>query len=156
MVKETVSGCKSCIICTVSKRVADQWEGSKGLARDIDYYGCWIRQEAYKRIDVSADKCGWDVTARVSLGDGRYGLDRHIEVKGRAKGQDTITVTRNEMLYGLNQRDKFILAIVIVDGNEVDGPYYIRHPFQERLDWAEVSKNLDVRLFKHLQLQMKF
>ncbi|MEK3662621.1 helicase-related protein [Paenibacillus sp. FSL F4-0236] len=104
------------------------------------------RQLGHEVIDVSADKCGWDVTARVPLGGGKYGLDRHIEVKGRAKGQDTLTVTRNEMLYGLNQGDKFILAIVIVDGDTVDGPYYIRNPFQEKPDWAEVSKNLDIKL----------
>jgi hypothetical protein len=46
---------------------------------------------------------------------------RHIEVKGRAKGQTTITVTRNEILYGLNQADKFILAIVLVDGDSTKG-----------------------------------
>jgi superfamily II DNA or RNA helicase len=97
-------------------------------------------------IDVSVEKCGWDITARVPLGDGKYGLERHIEVKGCAKGRDTITVTRNEMLYALNQGDKFILAIVIVDGDSVDGPYYIRNPFQEKPDWAEVSKNLDLKL----------
>lgn len=107
--------------------------------------------EAEKRMghevtDVSAEKCGWDVTSRVPLGNGRYDIDRHIEVKGRAKGQGTITVTRNEMLYALNQGDKFILAIVIVDGDSVDGPYYIRNPFHEKPDWAEVSKNLDLNL----------
>ena len=42
-----------------------------------------------------------------------------IEVKGRAKGSSTVTVTRNEILYGLNQQDKFILAIVLVDLNEL-------------------------------------
>ncbi|WP_141336165.1 helicase-related protein [Paenibacillus sp. tmac-D7] len=104
------------------------------------------RQLGHEVIDVSADKCGWDITARVPQGNARYGQERHIEVKGRAKGQDTITVTRNEMLYGLNQGDKFVLAIVIVDGDKVDGPYYIRNPFQERPDWAEVSKNLDIGL----------
>lgn len=104
------------------------------------------RQLGHEVIDVSAEKCGWDITARIPLGEGKYGLDRHIEVKGRAKGQNTITVTRNEMLYGLNQGDKFILAVVIVDGDTVDGPYYIRNPFQEKPDWAEVSKNLDVNL----------
>lgn len=104
------------------------------------------RQLGHEVFDVSAEKCGWDVTARVPLGEGKYGVDRHIEVKGRAKGQDTITVSRNEMLYGLNQGDKFILAVVIIDGNTVDGPYYIRNPFQEKPDWAEVSKNLDIKL----------
>ena len=59
--------------------------------------------------------------------DGSLPTDRHIEVKGRAKGQSTITVTRNEIIYGLNQADKFILAIVVVDGDAFEGPYYIRN-----------------------------
>lgn len=103
------------------------------------------RALGHEVYDVSADKCGWDITAKIPLGDGRYEeKERHIEVKGRQKGQDTITVTYSEVLYGLNQGDKFILAIVLVDGDEVDGPYYIRHPFQEKPDWAEVSKTLDL------------
>ena len=57
---------------------------------------------------------------------------RHIEVKGRVHGADTITVTTSEILYGLNQKDKFILAIVLVDGEKVDGPHYIRRPFTVR------------------------
>ncbi len=39
--------------------------------------------------------------------DGKLPETRHIEVKGRVKGAGTITVTRNEMLYALNQADKF-------------------------------------------------
>ena len=39
------------------------------------------------------------------------------------KGQTTITVTRNEILYGLNQTDKFILAVVMVDGEQHEGPF---------------------------------
>jgi hypothetical protein len=55
---------------------------------------------------VSAEKCGWDLTARPSQRpDGSLPPDRHIEVKGRAKGQSTITVRRNEILYGLNQAE---------------------------------------------------
>src|SRR6218665_877824 len=56
-------------------------------------------------IDVSAQKCGWDLTSQPQPVDGRLTTSRHIEVKGRAKGQSTITVTRNEILYGLNQAD---------------------------------------------------
>jgi Tfp pilus assembly PilM family ATPase len=68
-------------------------------------------------IDVAADKCGWDITARPPLkSDGSLPQDRHIEVKGRSKGQITITVSRNEILYALNQADKFLLAIVLVGG----------------------------------------
>ena len=95
-------------------------------------------------IDVSAQKCGWDVTSQPQPVDGRLTTSRHIEVKGRAKGQATITVTRNEILYGLNQADKFILAIVLVDGNKHEGPFYVRQPFTQEPDWAETSKNLDL------------
>jgi hypothetical protein len=67
-------------------------------------------------------------------------------VKGRAKGQTTITVTRNEILYGLNQQDKFILAIVLVEGDGHEGPYpyYIHKPFTQEPDWAVSSINLDL------------
>ena len=95
--------------------------------------------------DVSAEKCGWDITARPPLRpDGSLLPDRHIEVKGRAKGQSTITVTRNEILYAMNQAEKFWLAIVIVDGDDFDGPYYVKNPFSMEPDWAETSKNLDL------------
>ena len=95
-------------------------------------------------IDVSAQKCGWDVTSLPKPVDGIQPASRHIEVKGRAKGQTTITVTRNEILYGLNQADKFILAIVLVDGDKHEGPFYVRQPFSQEPDWAETSKNLDL------------
>jgi hypothetical protein len=95
-------------------------------------------------IDVSAEKCGWDLTAVVPAIDGKLPQARHIEVKGRSKGQVTITVTRNEILYALNQADKFILAIVLVDGDSYEGPYYVRNPFTQEPDWAVTSINLDL------------
>ena len=76
--------------------------------------------------------------------DGKLPPARHIEVKGRAKGQTTVTVTRNEILYGLNQADKFILAIVLVDGEQHEGPFYVRQPFTQEPDWAVTSINLDL------------
>ena len=95
-------------------------------------------------IDVSAQKCGWDVTSLPRAVDGKLPPSRHIEVKGRAKGNSTVTVTRNEILYGLNQLDKFILAIVMVDGDQYEGPYYITEPFTQEPDWAVTSINLDL------------
>ncbi len=96
-------------------------------------------------IDVSAQKCGWDVTSIPTGVDGRIPASRHIEVKGRSKGASTITVTRNEVLYGLNQADKFILAVVLIDGDDnFEGPYYIRRPFKQEPDWAVTSINLDL------------
>jgi hypothetical protein len=95
-------------------------------------------------FDVSAQKCGWDVTSIPKAEDGRIAPARHIEVKGRAKGQSTITVTRNEIMYALNQAEKFILAVVMVDGDNHEGPYYIRNPFSKEPDWAVSSINLDL------------
>lgn len=92
-------------------------------------------------FDVSAEKCGWDITARPPMQDGKIPADRHIEVKGRAKGADTVTVSRNEILYGLNQSDKFVLAIVLVDGDDFEGPHYIRDPFQHEPDFGVASIN---------------
>jgi hypothetical protein len=76
--------------------------------------------------------------------DGRLVEPRHIEVKGRAKGQSTITVSRNEIIYALNQADKFILAIVIVDGDTHQGPYYIRNSFTQEPDFGVASINYDL------------
>ncbi|MFZ2948489.1 MAG: helicase-related protein [Desulfuromonadaceae bacterium] len=95
-------------------------------------------------IDVSAQKCGWDITSVPPARDEKLPPTRHIEVKGRAKGQTTITVSRNEILYGLNQADKFILAIVLVDGDSHEGPFYVRDPFSQEPDWAVTSINLDL------------
>ncbi len=103
--------------------------------------------------DVSAAKCGWDITSQPPAVDGRLPPSRHIEVKGRAKGASTVTVTRNEILCGLNQQDKFLLAIVLVDGDPqaggqsnglVEGPFYVRNPFTQEPDWAVTSINLDL------------
>ena len=102
------------------------------------------RALGHEVIDVSAQKCGWDVTSLPRALDGKLPPSRHIEVKGRAKGQSTITVTRNEVLYGLNQQDKFMLAIVLVDGDRHEGPFYVTKPFTQEPDWAVTSINLDL------------
>lgn len=86
--------------------------------------------------DVSDKKCGWDVTAITP-----EGATRHIEVKGRHVGAETVTVTANEVLEALNQGDKFFLAIVRVDGGTIDGPHYIPAPFTHELESSVVSVN---------------
>jgi len=72
--------------------------------------------------------------------------ERHIEVKGRAKGQETITVSRNEILYALNQAEKFWLAIVIVDGDSShEGPFYVKNPFSTEPDFGVPSVNYELK-----------
>ncbi len=95
-------------------------------------------------IDVSAEKCGWDITSRPPKRDGKIVDDLHIEVKGRSKGQTTITVSKNEIIYALNQQEKFVLAIVIVDGDTYEGPFYVKNPFTKEPDFGVASINYDL------------
>ena len=96
-------------------------------------------------VDVSADKCGWDLTSYPPALDGKQPEPRHIEVKGRVKGATTVTVTRNEMLYAFNQGDKFRLAIVLVgEGEAVEGPHYIRNAFDREPAWGVASVNFEI------------
>ena len=98
------------------------------------------KNHGYITRDVSADKCGWDIS---SYKEGHP--DRHIEVKGRVKDATTLTVTRNEILYALNQEDKFLLAIVLVNEDDsFEGPHYIRKPFSKEPEWGVASVNYDL------------
>ena len=139
----------------VPQGLLDKLSGIASFAVDIDsrkrieaigMQAVMAREKAAgnKVFDVSADNCGWDITSRPPVRDGKIGEDRHIEVKARAKGQETITVTKNEVLTALNQKDKFILAIVIVDGEKCEGIYYVRGLFQRKLDDFEASTNLKI------------
>jgi superfamily II DNA or RNA helicase len=96
-------------------------------------------------VDVSADKCGWDLTSYPPAVDGKQPEPRHIEVKGRVKGAGTVCVTRNEMLYAFNQGDKFVLAVVLVgEGDAVEGPHYVRNPFDREPAWGVASINYNL------------
>lgn len=112
--------------------------GMNAVRRAEESRGCRV-------VDVSVLKCGWDLTSHPPAGEGRTSEPRHIEVKGRVKGASTVTVTRNEILYALNQAEKFVLAIVLVGENEVvDGPHYIRNPFPDEPGWGVASVNYDL------------
>ena len=88
--------------------------------------------------DVSAEKCGYDIESRIPE-DRREEFGgaclRFIEVKGRAKGADTVTVTKNEILTALNKPDDFFLALVEVDGEKTHS-IYLRKPFRVSPDFA--------------------
>lgn len=111
--------------------------------------------------DVGTLKLGYDVESREPGDDG--GL-RFIEVKGRIAGAETVTITRNEILTGLNKPDEWILALVEVPPAEdfpeadafvvgdPDGDYgtartlplrYVRQPFQQEPDFGATSVNYD-------------
>jgi superfamily II DNA or RNA helicase len=90
--------------------------------------------------DVSMEKHGWDILSRTGNGEVRF-----IEVKGRVKGAPTITVTKNEILASLNQPERYILAIVMIDGNDTDGPWYLRTPFDQEPGFGVTSINYNIQ-----------
>jgi superfamily II DNA or RNA helicase len=97
-------------------------------------------------VDVSAQKCGWDITAYAPIVDGRLPEARHIEVKGRVKGATTVTVTKNEIFESWNQGNKYHLAIVLVgEDDSVEGLHYVPHPFKEEPGWGVASVNYDIK-----------
>jgi hypothetical protein len=97
-------------------------------------------------VDVSAQKCGWDITSYAPAVDGKLPESRHIEVKGRVQGATTVTVTKNEIFESWNQGVKYHLAIVLVgEDDNIDGPHYVPHPFKEEPGWGVSSVNYDLK-----------
>ncbi|NLK08089.1 MAG: DUF3883 domain-containing protein, partial [Firmicutes bacterium] len=95
--------------------------------------------------DVSGEKVGYDIESKIpesKRGKERSAL-RFIEVKGRTAGADTITVTKNEILTAFNEPEKYILAIVQVDGTKTSTTY-LKRPFKERPDFAATSINYNI------------
>jgi superfamily II DNA or RNA helicase len=93
----------------------------------------------FEPTDREFEKLGYDIESRVPA----TGNLRFIEVKGRVTGADTITVTKNEILYSLNKPDDFVLAIVeFLDADE-HRVHYLRRPFQREPDFGVTSVNYD-------------
>ena len=106
------------------------------------------RKLGFDPKDRETEKLGYDVESRVP-GTGKL---RFIEVKGRVTGADTITVTRNEILYSLNKPEDFILAIVefMGDSHKV---HYIRQPFKREPDFGVTSVNYNFsELLEHSEM----
>jgi len=59
-------------------------------------------------------------------------------VKGRARGAESVIVTKNEILTALNRPDCFILALVEVDGEQTT-THYVTRPFKREPDFGATS-----------------
>jgi hypothetical protein len=68
---------------------------------------------------------------------------RFIEVKGRVEGADTVTVTKNEILYSLNKPEDFVLALVEFQDGDGHRVRYLRQPFRREPDFGVTSVNYD-------------
>ena len=83
------------------------------------------RRLGFEPTDREFEQLGYDIESRVP-GTGKL---RFIEVKGRVTGADTVTVTKNEILYSLNKPDHFVLALVEFLDEQTHRVRYLRRPF---------------------------
>ena len=97
------------------------------------------RHLGFEPVDREFEKLGYDIESCVP-GTGRL---RFIEVKGRIAGADTVTVTKNEILYSLNKPDDFILALVEFLADDRHRVRYLRQPFRREPDFGVTSVNYD-------------
>jgi len=98
------------------------------------------RSLGFEPVDRELERLGYDIESR----DPETGKLRFLEVKGRVSGADTITVTRNEILYSLNKPDEFILAIVEFEDDDSHRVHYVRRPFQKDPDFGVTSVNYNL------------
>lgn len=68
-----------------------------------------------------------------------------IEVKGRIEGERTVTISRTEIMTGLNKPDTFVLALVTVTGSGNDNVTYVTTPFEKEPEFNVVSMNFDLK-----------
>lgn len=98
------------------------------------------RDLGFKPVDREFERLGYDIESHIP-GTGKL---RFIEVKGRISGAETITVTKNEILYSFNKPDEYILAIVEFLGDNEHQVHYLRRPFQREPDFGVTSVNYDL------------
>jgi hypothetical protein len=122
-------------LATVSAQAAVDTQAAAAKAREIVMEV--ERSLGYLPIDREAEKLGYDIESAVP-GTGRL---RFIEVKGRAESADTVTVTKNEILYSLNKPDDFILAMVAFGQGGSHAVRYLRRPFHREPDFGVTSVN---------------
>jgi superfamily II DNA or RNA helicase len=83
---------------------------------------------------------GYDVESRIP-GTGKL---LFIEVKGKVAGKPTVTISKTQILTGLNKPEDFVLALVLVKDGAAQEPVYIRRPFSQQLEFGVTSVNFSL------------
>jgi len=84
---------------------------------------------------------GYDIE---SLDPNEPGRVRFIEVKGKAAGKSTVTVSASQIRTCCNQPDNWILAIVQIDNDCAGEPRYLYSPFKSPPNFASVGENFNL------------
>jgi superfamily II DNA or RNA helicase len=125
-------------------QAGDDAERDPARLQEIDRLAMAAVLEAERRLgheprSMPHNHPGYDIESREANGRLRF-----IEVKGKAAGQRTVTVSKTQVLYGLNVPEQFVLAIVPINGAAAAAPRYVRRPFHVEPDWGAVSVNYDL------------
>lgn len=98
--------------------------------------------------DVSKQNVGYDIESEIPPEKRTSDRSlRFIEVKGRHAGAETVTVSKNEILVGLNKQQDYILAVVEVDGSQTH-TVYLQCPFRNEPDYSTTSVNYNIEDLK--------
>ena len=96
----------------------------------------------HSTFDVSAEKCGWDITSIPPAVDGQHAASRDTSrsrVAPRGNRRSPSHATKS--FTGSTRPTNSSLAIVLVDGDQHEGPFYVRNPFKQEPDWGVASMN---------------
>ncbi len=134
-------------LMSVGKNVPQAFSEDAASRREIEIKAMEAVMEAEKALgnepkDVSDQKVGYDILSYCP----KTGEQRFIEVKGRVDGADTVMLTRNEIITSLNMPDKYILAIVQIEGGFAHEPHYIYGALSDiepRFDHTAIQFNLN-------------
>ncbi len=99
------------------------------------------RQLGRQPREMDHNNEGYDIETTDPKEPGRL---RFIEVKGKAVGRSTVTISATQIRYCCNQPDNWILALVQVDGDKAQEPRYLYGPFNQAPGFAEVGRNFSL------------
>ncbi len=100
------------------------------------------RQLGREPVELPHNHPCYDIESKILGPDGLpTGQLVFLEVKGKAVGRDTVTLSRTQINAAFNQGDDWVLAIVVVDGDTAAEPRYVRRPFDQQASDQVASVN---------------
>ena len=120
-----------------ARDVADQ-------ARALDAVLAIERALGHNPVEMPPDNKGYDIESKAADGSLLF-----VEVKGRARGAETFTVTRSEISVGRNMPGQHILALAEIPAAGSPDVRYIREAFRDigDLPFDAISVNLPWRSY---------
>jgi len=165
LIEELESICTECITSLLDQLYNSPWQsinGSQPSDQDLAANRKKIENKAMWRVmrteidlgyipeDVSVQNLGYDIVSRTL---NKRTDPRYIEVKGRADdSDDNLTLSYNEVNATVTNKEKFILAIVIVQDGKPLMPRYLRNRNHQFYTPDPMAKSITFNLNALLEL----